>query len=96
LASLGVEKELFKLGAKQGDEVRIGIGDDAVVFDWEPTIEAGAELLSGPRGDDMRIPRGWEKFDEEAVDQLDDEELAQQWEYQVPDPTSPRVEGEGR
>ena len=96
LASLGVEKELFKLGAKQGDEVRIGIGDDAVVFDWEPTIEAGAELLSGPRGDDMRIPRGWEKFDEEAIDQLDDEELAQQWEYQVADPTSPKVEGEGR
>ncbi len=96
LASLGVERELFKLGAKAGDEVRIGSDDDAVVFDWEPTIEAGAELLSGPRGDDMRIPRGWEKFDEEAVDQLDDEELAQQWEYQVADPTSPKVEGEGR
>ena len=96
LASLGVERELFKLGAKAGDEVRIGSDDDAVVFDWEPTIEAGAELLSGPRGDDMRIPRGWEKFDEEAIDQLDDEELAQQWEYQVADPTSPKVEGEGR
>ena len=92
LASLGVEKELFKLGAQQGDEVRIGNGDDAVVFDWEPTIEAGAELLSGPRGDDMRIPRGWEKFDEEAVDQLDDEELAQQWEYNVADPTNPQVD----
>ena len=92
LASLGVEKELFKLGAQQGDEVRIGSGDDAVVFDWEPTIEAGAELLSGPRGDDMRIPRGWEKYDEEAVDQLDDEELAQQWEYNVADPTTPQVD----
>ena len=92
LASLGVEKELFKLGAQQGDEVRIGNGDDAVVFDWEPTIEAGAELLSGPRGDDMRIPRGWEKYDEEAVDQLDDEELAQQWEYNVADPTNPQVD----
>ena len=91
LASLGVEKELFKLGAAQGDEVRIGAGEDAVVFDWEPTIEAGAELLAGPRGDDMRIPRGWEKFDEEAVDQLDDEELAQQWEYNVVDPTNPQV-----
>jgi len=96
LASLGVERELFKLGAKAGDEVRIGSDEDSVVFDWEPTIEAGAELLSGPRGDDMRIPRGWEKFDEEAVDQLDDEELAQQWEYQVKDPTSPRIEGDGR
>ena len=91
-----LERELFKLGAKAGDEVRIGSDEDSVVFDWEPTIEAGAELLSGPRGDDMRIPRGWEKFDEEAVDQLDDEELAQQWEYQVKDPTTPRIEGDAR
>jgi GTP-binding protein len=95
LASLGVERELFRKGAKEGDEVQIGTGDDAVVFDWHPTIEAGAELLAGPRGDDMRIPRGWEKFDQEvAADQLDDEELAAQWEYQVSDPTSPRIEGE--
>ena len=87
LASLGVERELFRKGAKEGDEVQIGTGDDAVVFDWHPTIEAGAELLAGPRGDDMRIPRGWEKFDQEvAADQLDDEELAAQWEYQVSDP----------
>ena len=69
----------------------LGRGDDAVVFDWEPTIEAGAELLSGPRGDDMRIPRGWEKYDEEAIDQLDDDELAQQWEYNVVDPTNPQI-----
>lgn len=96
LASLGVERGLFKLGAKAGDEVRIGSEEDAVVFDWEPTIEAGAELLAGPRGDDLRIPRGWEKFDEEAVDQLDDDELAQQWEYQVTDPTNPRTEDEAR
>jgi len=91
LAQLGVEKELFKKGAVAGSEVRIGHGDDAVVFDWEPTIEAGAELLSGPRGDDMRIPRGWEKYDEEAIDQLDDDELAQQWEYNVVDPTNPQI-----
>jgi GTP-binding protein len=94
LASLGVERELLKRGAKAGDEVRIGDGDDAVIFDWEPTIEAGAELLAGPRGDDLRIPRGWEKFDEEAIDQLDDEELALQWENQVADPTSPKIQGE--
>ena len=96
MAQAGVEKQLFKAGAVAGSEVRIGSDQYSVVFDWEPTIEAGAELLSGPRGDDMRIPRGWEKFDEEAIDQLDDEELAQQWEYQVADPTSPKVEGEGR
>jgi GTP-binding protein len=59
LARAGVEKELFKLGAREGSEVRIGTGDDAVIFDWEPTIEAGAELLAGPRGDDLRIP--WER-----------------------------------
>ena len=94
LASLGVEKELFKLGAEEGDEVRIGVGEDAVVFDWQPTIEAGAELLAGPRGDDMRIPRGWEKADEEAIDQLDDDELAGQWEYRVADPTNPRIEND--
>ena len=33
LASLGVERELFKLGAKAGDEVRIGSDEDSVVFD---------------------------------------------------------------
>jgi GTP-binding protein len=59
LARAGVEKQLFKMGAREGSEVRIGNGDDAVVFDWEPTIEAGAELLAGPRGDDLRIP--WER-----------------------------------
>ncbi|MBM3719167.1 MAG: GTPase ObgE [Actinobacteria bacterium] len=59
LARAGVEKQLFKVGAREGSEVRIGNGDDAVVFDWEPTIEAGAELLAGPRGDDLRIP--WER-----------------------------------
>ena len=57
LAQLGVEKELFKKGAVAGSEVRIGDGDDAVVFDWEPTIEAGAEQLAGflhRRGEDAR------------------------------------------
>ena len=55
LATLGVEKELFKKGAKAKDEVRIGEGDSAVIFDWEPSIEAGAELLAGPRGGDLRL-----------------------------------------
>ena len=40
----------------------------------------------------MRIPRGWEKYDEEAIDQLDDDELAQQWEYKAVDPTNPQIE----
>ena len=46
LATLGVERELFKKGAKAKDEVRIGAGEAAVIFDWDPTIEAGAELLA--------------------------------------------------
>ena len=28
---------------------------DAVIFDWEPTLQAGAELLHGPRGTDLRL-----------------------------------------
>jgi len=59
LARLGVEDKLLELGAVPGAEVVIGPEDNAVVFDWEPTIEAGAELLAGPRGEDLRIP--WER-----------------------------------
>jgi GTP-binding protein len=55
LARLGVEDALLAAGATAGAEVRIGAGDDAVVFDWEPTLHAGAELLHGPRGGDIRI-----------------------------------------
>ena len=55
LARLGVEKALAEQGAEPGDEVLIGPEDDAVVFDWEPTLEAGAELLYGPRGSDPRL-----------------------------------------
>ena len=55
LARLGVEEALFKAGATPGAEVLIGTGEDAVFFDWEPTMAAGAELLSGPRGTDRRL-----------------------------------------
>jgi GTP-binding protein len=54
LARLGVEDALLNAGATAGAEVVIG-GDDAVVFDWEPTIQAGAELLPGRRGSDPRL-----------------------------------------
>ncbi|MFC3298973.1 GTPase ObgE [Arthrobacter agilis] len=54
LAKLGVEEQLFKSGAKPGDTVVIGEGD-GVVFDWEPTMMGGAELLAGPRGSDLRL-----------------------------------------
>ncbi|MFE6970842.1 GTPase ObgE [Isoptericola sp. NPDC057653] len=54
LAKLGVEDRLLKAGAVAGDEVRIGDPTNAVVFDWEPTLTTGPELL-GVRGTDMRL-----------------------------------------
>ena len=55
LARLGVEDRLLELGAVRGDTVAIGPGDDAVVFDFDPSVEAGAETLLGPRGTDLRL-----------------------------------------
>jgi len=55
LARLGVEDKLLDAGAVAGDEVRIGPDENAVVFDWEPTLMTGAELLGGPRGSDPRL-----------------------------------------
>ena len=93
LAQLGVEKELFKKGAVAGSEVRIGHGDDAVVFDWEPTIEAGAEQLAGflhRRGEDARLETAWKAVPLEE-DRLTDEEIAKQWEYNVANPHTPEL-----
>ena len=55
LSRLGVEEALFTAGAVAGSTVLIGPEDDAVVFDWEPTMSSGAELLAGPRGSDLRL-----------------------------------------
>lgn len=52
LARAGIEVELAKAGAVAGSEVVIGPGDNAVVFDWQPTT---AELHQGPRGTDERL-----------------------------------------
>jgi len=54
LANLGVEDALLAAGAVSGDEVVIGDGPDGVVFDWEPTMMTGPELL-GARGSDLRL-----------------------------------------
>ena len=54
LAKLGVEDQLYASGAVAGSTVLIGPGDDAVVFDLEPTMVGGAELL-GRRGTDDRL-----------------------------------------
>ena len=53
LIRLGVEEKLLELGAREGDAVAIG-GDDAVVFDFAPQVETGAEILSR-RGEDPRL-----------------------------------------
>ena len=55
LARAGVETALYKAGAVAGATVVIGAADNAVVFDWQPTMAAGAELLTGPRGSDVRL-----------------------------------------
>lgn len=57
LNRIGIEQALLELGAREGDEVVIGDGPDAVVFDWQPTLAAGAEHL-GPRGTDDRLYGG--------------------------------------
>ncbi|MGO2557669.1 GTPase ObgE [Brachybacterium sp.] len=54
LAKLGVEDQLYAAGAVPGSTVLIGPGNDAVVFDWEPTMVGGAEML-GRRGTDDRL-----------------------------------------
>ena len=51
---LGIEDELLRLGARAGDAVAIGGGDNPVVFDFAPQIESGAEILAR-RGEDQRL-----------------------------------------
>ncbi|MFE6972943.1 GTPase ObgE [Streptomyces sp. NPDC057682] len=69
LNRLGVEDELRRAGARAGDGVAIGAEDNAVVFDWEPTVSAGAEML-GRRGEDHRLeeprPAAQRRRDREA------------------------------
>lgn len=54
LARAGVEDQLFEAGAKPGDTVVIGDMDGGVIFDWEPTMVTGAEMM-GARGTDLRL-----------------------------------------
>jgi GTP-binding protein len=77
LNRLGVEEELMKAGARAGDGVAIGPEDNAVVFDWEPTMLAGAEML-GRRGEDHRLegerPAAQRRRDKQAArDEAQDE-----------------------
>jgi GTP-binding protein len=54
LNRLGVEARLLQLGAVEGDTVVIGDPDNAVVFDFRPGVDAGAENLAR-RGEDARL-----------------------------------------
>ncbi|MCX5382460.1 GTPase ObgE [Streptomyces sp. NBC_00083] len=77
LNRLGVEDALMKAGARSGDGVAIGPEENAVVFDWEPTMMAGAEML-GRRGEDHRMeaprPAAQRRRDREAErDEADQE-----------------------
>ncbi|ANW65847.1 GTPase ObgE [Mycobacterium sp. djl-10] len=53
LARLGVEDELFKLGARPGCAVTIG----DMTFDWEPQTPAGVDVVPTGRGTDVRLER---------------------------------------
>jgi GTP-binding protein len=54
LNRIGVEQKLVELGAVEGDPVLIGDPANAVVFDFKPGIDAGAQML-GRRGEDQRF-----------------------------------------
>jgi GTP-binding protein len=49
LNRLGVEDRLLALGAVEGDTVVIGPEEDPVVFDFRPTVDAGAAVLREER-----------------------------------------------
>jgi len=55
LAKIGIEEALARAGARAGAEVLIGEEDNAVVFDWDPTLPTAAGF--GPRGSDRRLPQ---------------------------------------
>ena len=71
LAKIGLEDELFRAGAIAGDTIVIGPGR-GVIFDWEPTINAAAELISGPRGTDARIDQRERRTTKERREQYED------------------------
>ena len=74
LNRLGVEDKLLELGAEKGDDVLIGIGyleslENAVVFEFDPTNQAGAEIL-GRRGEDLRIDQSTRRTNPQRREEL--------------------------
>jgi GTP-binding protein len=92
LARLGVEDRLLALGAQRGDAVAIGDSSDAVVFDFEPQIDAGSQVMMGRRGTDLRLDqwevRHWHRGDD--LDEDSDPEDSDPEESQDPDESSDR------
>jgi GTP-binding protein len=85
LNRIGIEDRLLELGAQPGDGVAIG-GANAVIFDFAPQMEIGAEILSR-RGEDQRLSearpaarrrrerdRAYHSADEAAEDQPADDD----------------------
>ncbi|MFD1826304.1 MULTISPECIES: GTPase ObgE [Mumia] len=70
LNRLGVETRLLAMGAEAGDDVVIGSVDDAVVFDFDPQISAGAELLGSRRGEDDRLIENHRRTNKQRRDDL--------------------------
>jgi len=83
LNRIGIEDKLLQLGAQAGDGVAIG-GEDAVVFDFRPQIDIGAEILSR-RGEDQRFteerPAAIRRREKDKAYHSDDEaeELGDDW-----------------
>ncbi|WP_300344669.1 GTPase ObgE [Nesterenkonia sp.] len=98
LLAIGIEDELFRLGAAPSDSVVIGSESDGVVFDWEPTMAGGAEHLAGPRGSDARFedhhrPTRAEKKQEQAQRRAAKQAVRQEMEelYSVEDEAEVKV-----
>ena len=73
LNRLGVEARLLTLGAEPGEDVVIGGSrsdlSDAVIFDFDPSVDAGAEVL-GRRGEDLRLDENERRTNVERREQL--------------------------
>ncbi|MGZ8690512.1 MAG: GTPase ObgE, partial [Aeromicrobium sp.] len=69
LNRLGVEEKLFALGARAGDDIIIGDDANAVMFDFDPQNQAGAEIL-GRRGEDIRLDDNTRRTSKERREDL--------------------------
>jgi GTP-binding protein len=83
LNRIGIETRLLELGARAGDAVAIG-GADAVVFDFAPQVDVGAEILSR-RGEDQRFseerPAARRRRDKDAAYHAADDEVEGQYTF---------------